>query len=401
MNISRIPLTLPSVVVAGHICLDIIPGMGSQMAGSFWKNFQPGHLLEVGAATMSAGGPVSNTGLALHRLGIPTRLICKTGVDAYGTVIRHLVEAEGPDLSKYILADPDVSTSYSLIISPLDVDRIILHNPGANHSFNADDIDYELVSQSALIHFGYPPVMRKMYENKGQGLVDLYRRAKRTGITTSLDMSYPDPATEGGQADWVGILKAALPYVDIFLPSVEELLFMLRRSDYEAMALNGSLLDQVTPAMLGNLSDELLALGVRLAVIKLGKRGLYLRSAGKDSLEEMGRACPSNLEAWSDKEIWTPGFRVQVAGTTGAGDTTIAGFLSALLRGMGPEESVVAAVAVGACNVEAPDALSGLRTWEETIQRIEDGWEHLPLQLDDPDWRKDERSQLWHRSHNP
>jgi sugar/nucleoside kinase (ribokinase family) len=229
-------------------------------------------------------------------------------------------------------------------------------------------------------------------------LVDLFRRAKQTGVTTSLDMCYPDPATEGGQADWAIILKSTLPYVDIFLPSIEEILFMLRRSDYEAMGATESRLSQVTPALLHNLSDELLSLGVRLAVIKLGDRGLYLRTAGKHSLEEMGRASPTNLEAWSDKEFWAPCFQVRVAGTTGAGDATIAGFLSALLRGLGPEDSVIAAVAVGACDVEAPDALSGLRSWEETIQRIRSGWERLPLILDDPAWQKDEIHQIWCRA---
>lgn len=349
---------------------------------------------------MTAGGLVANSGLALHRLGIPTRLICKTGVDAFGTIIRRLVDSESPGLSAGILADADVSTSYSLILSPLDVDRIILHNPGANHSFNVNDIDFDMVSQSALFHFGYPPVMRKMYENNGLGLVDLFRRAKRTGVTTSLDMCYPDPATEGGQADWVTILKAVLPYVDIFMPSIEELIFMLRRSDYEAMSLSGSLLDQINPALLHNLSDELLSMGARLAVIKLGERGLYLRTAGKHNLEEMGRTHPANLEAWSDKEFWTPCFRVRVVGTTGAGDTTIAGFLSALLRGLSPEETVIAAVAVGACNVEAPDATSGVRSWEETLQRISSGWERLPLDLDDPAWQKDEVHKLWYRTLN-
>jgi sugar/nucleoside kinase (ribokinase family) len=333
-------------------------------------------------------------------LGIPTRLICKTGTDAFGSIIRNIVESVNPDLSAVMIEDAQVSTSYSLIISPLDVDRIFLHHPGANHAFSADDIDYDLVSQSALFHFGYPPIMRKMYANHGQGLVELFQRAKQTGVTTSLDMCYPDPASEGGQADWVAILKATLPYVDIFLPSIEELLFMLRRSDYEAMTRSGALLNQVTPALLHNLGDELLCMGVDMAVIKLGERGLYLRTAEKQLLAGMGRAGPSDLEAWSDKEFWTPCFRVRVAGTTGAGDTTIAGFLSALLRGLNPEESVIAAVAVGACNVEAPDALSGLRSWEETIQRVHSGWERLPLSLDDPAWQRDEILQLWYSTLN-
>ena len=69
-----------------------------------------------------------------------------------------------------------------------------------------------------------------------------------------------------------------------------------------------------------------------------------------------------------------PCFKVEVVGTVGSGDCTIAGFLSALLRDFAPAEAARMAVAVGACNVEAADTLSGVRTWEETIERIATGW---------------------------
>ncbi|MGD0173517.1 MAG: hypothetical protein ABSC61_03645 [Anaerolineales bacterium] len=68
-----------SAVVAGHICLDIIPAMPAIPPGGFKEPFLPGYLLEVGAAALSPGGAVSNTGLALRRLGIPAQLICKPG----------------------------------------------------------------------------------------------------------------------------------------------------------------------------------------------------------------------------------------------------------------------------------------------------------------------------------
>ena len=384
-------------VVAGHICLDIIPGMQSFPQDGFQEAFQPGRLIEVGAAALSTGGPVSNTGLALHRLGIPTQLICKVGADAFGRIVRELINSYDPHLSEGIRVDPQTTTSYSIIVSPPDVDRIVLNNPAANDTFSADDVDYQLVSRVALFHFGYPPLMRKMYIQKGQGLVDLFQRVKQTGATASLDMCYPDRSGEGGQADWVSILKATLPWVDIFMPSIEELLLMLHRRDFERLSARGSLLDQVTPTLLHSLSDELLDMGVPLVVIKLGERGLYLRTAGPKKIEKIGRAAPTDPAAWAEKELWAPCFRVRVAGTTGAGDATIAGFLSAMFRDLSPELAVTAAVGVGACNVEAADALSGLRKWDVTLDRIRAGWGRLPLHLEDPAWSWNQADQLWRR----
>ncbi|MEW5868404.1 MAG: carbohydrate kinase family protein [Chloroflexota bacterium] len=384
-----------SAVVAGHICLDVIPDMRALPKGSFLETFRPGRLIETSAPILCTGGPVSNTGLALHRLGVSTRLIGKVGQDPFGQVVCSLVEAYGSGLAAGMVVDPQASTSYSLIISPPGVDRIFLHSPGANHAFGSADIDYDLVRQAALFHFGYPPIMRQMYQDGGRQLVALLRRARQTGVTTSLDMCYPDPASEGGRADWRAILQACLPYVDVFLPSFEELLFMLRRSTYEAFALQGGVLERATPALLHDLSDELLGLGVRLVVIKLGERGLYLRCAGGPALSGMGRACPQDLSAWVERELWAPCFQVQVVGTTGAGDATIAGFLAALLRGLGPEEAATLAVAVGACNVEAADALSGLRSWEETLARVRSGWARLPLRLESSGWEWDAANGVW------
>jgi sugar/nucleoside kinase (ribokinase family) len=48
--------------------------------------------------------------------------------------------------------------------------------------------------------------------------------------------------------------------------------------------------------------------------------------------------------------------------------------LAALLRDVPPERALAIAAAVGACNVEAADALSGVRSWEETLARIDAGW---------------------------
>jgi hypothetical protein len=54
-------------------------------------------------------------------------------------------------------------------------------------------------------------------------------------------------------------------------------------------------------------------------------------------------------------------------------------------------------VAVGACNVEAADALGGIRTWEETLARIASGWPRRQMELDpSTGWQEDQASGLWH-----
>ena len=131
--------------------------------------------------------------------------------------------------------------------------------------------------------------------------------------------------------------------------------------------------------------------------LKLGDRGCYLRTAGKPALAAMGRGRPADLSAWANRELWSPCFQADVVCTVGSGDTTIAGFLTALLRGLPPGPAVTAAVAVGACSVEAPDAVTGIRPWDETLRRVAGGWPRHRMNLEAPGWGFDDANGLWCR----
>ena len=385
-------------VVAGHICLDVIPDLSATSQDGFEQRFRPGHLVEVGPAAIATGGAVSNTGLALHKLGIPTRLMGKVGDDLLGQAVRQVVARYGGDLVDGMVIDGAASTSYTIIVDPPGVDRAFLHFPGANDTFGAADVRYDVVAEARLFHFGYPPLLRQTFQDGGAQLVDIFRRVKDLGVTTSLDMTFPDPSSEAGHADWVSILRAVMSSEDVFLPSIEEILFMLRRETYEelAQAADGdTFLETITPALLADVASELLSMGGTVVGFKLGNRGLYVRTAHEAAIESLGAARPSDASGWAKRELWAPCFRVDVVGTTGAGDAAIAGFLAGLLRDLSPEEALTAAVAVGACNVETADAVTGVRPWDEMWRRVKDGWARRPLYLDALGWRFDEYHQMW------
>jgi sugar/nucleoside kinase (ribokinase family) len=386
------------VIVAGHICLDIIPRFTVDAGRELEAYLAPGRLSEVGPAALSTGGAVSNTGLSLHRLGVDTRLMGKTGDDLFGHAILDIVRGYGSELAEGMLIVPGETSSYTVVINPPHIDRMFLHCAGANHTFGASDVRYDVLERARLFHLGYPPLLGRLYADGGKELVEVCRRAKETGVTTSLDMTMPDPAGPSGQVDWAAIVRRCMPMVDLFLPSAEEWLFMIDRPRFDRLSEQagpGGMLDALTVGEIRELGQAALGLGAQIVVLKLGERGVYLRS--REAFRDLGRGAPADLAAWRDRELWAPCFIPdELVGTTGAGDATIAGFLAAMLRGASPERALVIAAAAGACNVEAADALSGVRSWEETIARIDAGWRTAPMDL--PGWKLDEAHGVWRPS---
>ena len=341
------------VVVAGHACLDLIPELARGV------ELQLGRLSEIGPVRFAPGGAVPNVGLALATLGTAARLVGRVGDDAFGEILLGLLEHRLPSGALAFERVQGESTSYSIVLSPPGGDRLLLHHAGCNDRIDARAFGAAF-TDARLLYFGYPPAMRSTYENSGAALADLFERAKAAGVTTALDMSLPDPASDAGRQDWTAFLRRVLRHVDVFLPSWEEVLFMLDRERFFAGA-------QPTPAVLQDLSGFLLRLGSGVVGIKLGSRGMYLRTGGEGRLQALGRAAPSDSASWADRELWAPVFSVEVAGTTGSGDATVAGYLAALLRDLPPEEALRKAVAAGGHCVgdgcdERPPFVGGNRT---------------------------------------
>lgn len=364
------------IIAAGHICLDITPVFDSdRKVCDISDILSPGRLVNVHAAKISTGGSVANTGLALKMLGNNVRLLGKVGDDEFGAIVRSIAAKHG---AGGLLVDKNSTTSYSVVLAVPGLDRMFLHDPGANDSFCADDIPDSELKDCTLFHFGYPPIMRRMFVNGGEELAGIFRRVSQMGIATSLDTAAIDPDSEAGHADWEAILKNALPYVDFFEPSFEELCFMLDRKKYDSFAASGAdmLVGLDVARDVAPLGRRCIELGAKAVLIKCGSAGMYYKTADEKTVSKVGERLGLDETMWADKEGFVPCFKPEkVLSATGAGDTSIAAFLTAVMLDKSPHECAVLAAAEGACAVTSYDALGGLKTIDELEAKIASGWE--------------------------
>lgn len=370
------------VICAGHICMDITPVFPEKKMGRLTDILQPGKLLQVGAADIHTGGSVANTGLAMKLLGADVSLMGKIGGDAFGDIVMGIVSRYGAGAD--MIRDPEESTSYSVVIAVPGTDRIFLHNPGANNAFYAADIPEERLCEATHFHFGYPTLMASMYRNEGAELTKIMKRAHDAGCSTSLDLAAVDPDTEAGCADWKGILSRTLPYVDFFVPSFEELCYMLDRNRYDELqerAAGGDICDVLDLNKdIRPVADQCMEMGAKVLLLKCGAPGMYLRTAQEEKLQSVSKRNGLDAVLWSDRDQFERSYRPdRILSGTGAGDTSIAAFLTAMLDGESPDMCLHLAAATGASCVAAVDALSGLKPLDELRERIAAGWEKTNL----------------------
>ena len=373
--------TYGKAVVAGHICLDIMPELLNEEGIQIQEILSPGALIQTGNADIHVGGCVANTGLGMKILGADVTLVGKIGADDFGNIVKG-------QLTQYASADnmivsADASTSYSIVLAPKGIDRMFLHHPGANHTFSYDDLDFAEIAKVDLFHFGYPPIMRNMYVNNGKELVRIFQKVHKSGVLTSLDLAAIDPSSEAAQQNWEEILRQVLPYVDFFVPSIEELCMMIAPETYAKWLerANGSdvtgilYLSDILP-----LAEKLRSMGARNFLIKCGAPGLYYDMANAEVQQELEEKSGLSFLNWAGKsgfeKSYTPD---QVLSGTGAGDTTIAAFLSALLQGYDLETCLYLASATGASCVAAYDALSGIKPFAEQLEHMKNGWKKQDL----------------------
>lgn len=282
-----------------------------------------GKLLLLDNLSLHAGGSAVNTAIALSKLGIRSGVMGKMGRDGFSNFILKELKKNNVD-TKGIVRDKKALTSCSIVLVDPDGERSFMQYLGANAQFSLKDVDLSLLKGTKVLHIAGALLL---FGFDGQPAALLLKKAKKMGLTTSLDIVWD------ARERWMRLLKPCLPYVDIFLPDVEEARMLTGKKGPREIA------------------DILISHGVKIVGLTLGKDGCYLKD--------------------KDKEMFIPSFKARVVDSTGAGDSFAAGFLAGYLKGWELEKIGQLANCVGAMCVKVIGATGGIETLEEAERMIE------------------------------
>jgi sugar/nucleoside kinase (ribokinase family) len=293
MNPVQNPARIFDVLVAGELNIDLIfnkieifPETGKEvLAGQM--------ILALGSSSAIFASNLSSMGSGVAFAGM-------VGNDIFGEFVLKSLGEKRVD-TRFVMKSPGLSTGATVVMNQVE-DRAMLTYPGAMTEWLANDISDEMLASAGHLHVSsvfLQPGLR-------QGIVGLMQRAKISGMTTSLDTQW-DP-----EEKWMLPLEELLPFVDVFLPNMQEFLNLSHSRSLEE-------------------GIEKLASLLNILVVKDGSNGASLWHKG-------------NL-------LNRPAFRnPHLADCIGAGDSFDAGFICRYIQGEPMEDCLRFATLMGAIN---------------------------------------------------
>jgi sugar/nucleoside kinase (ribokinase family) len=236
----------------------------------------------------------------LSSLGNKVAFSSCIGSDPFGEICIQRLGASGVDMSRVRrLAG---KTTGLTIILPQRQQRFILTYPGTMYDLSDKDLDLRYVFDARHFHVSSYFLQKAIRPR----LIDIFRKAKEAGLTTSLDTN-DDPEDR-----WPADVQLLLKYVDILLPNEREACKLAQVDDVSRAA---DILSQKVPTL----------------VIKRGSQGAMAR-VGKEKYS----AYPPVVDATD---------------VVGAGDSFDAGFVHQFIRGAKIEDCLKFANIAGALSV--------------------------------------------------
>ena len=155
----------------------------------------------------------------LSTLGVSVNYCGCIGNDDFGEKIINDLHAKNVNTIN-IIRSKTAGTGITVAFN-FNQNRAMVTYPGAMNELSENDITDAMLKNAKHLHVSSVFIQPALKP----GLTNLFKRAKQFGLTTSLDPQW-DPA-EQWDCDW----KNLLPYVDVFLPNIEELKNITQKSN--------------------------------------------------------------------------------------------------------------------------------------------------------------------------
>jgi 5-dehydro-2-deoxygluconokinase len=290
-------------------------------------------LAEVQTFAKSLGGSATNVAVAAARLGHRAAVVTKVGDDGFGPYVRAALEEFGVD-SRWVGTDSHLRTplAFCEIFPPDDFPLLFYREPKApDMTIEVEDLDLEAISAVPLFW-----VTGTGLSEEPSRSTTLSTLAERSGGITVIDLDYR-PMLWESEEETKHWYREALQHVTVAVGNQEEVKMAVGTDDpLEA-------------------SEALLDLGLQLAIVKQGPRGVLARTAGGVAEE--------------------PPIEVEIVNGLGAGDAFGGALCHALLSGWGPERTIRFANAAGAIvasRLACADAMPTVDEVEGLLRRTSD-----------------------------
>ena len=274
---------------------------------------------------LTVAGTAAGTSVDLAKLGASVLAMGAVGEDAAGDFIVDTMGRYGIDTSG-LTRKSGVQTSATMLPIRPNGERPALHVLGANAQLTEDDVDLDAIRGARHLHFGGTYLMPKL---DGEPTARILRAAKAHGVTTTLDLIAID------RPDLLDVLAPALPYVDYFMPGLDEARMICGLTDRQ------------------DVIRFFLDRGVGYTVFKMGAEGSSI--AGRDL----------------DGEIRIAAFETSVVDSTGCGDAYCAGFIVGLLQGWDVARAGRLGTAAAALVITGLGSDAGIVDLAQTIRFME------------------------------
>ena len=292
-----------------------------------------GMLVPISSVSRAVGGSVCNSGIDLKTLdpSVEVKAVGCVGADDKGDFVIETLSAHGLDVAGISRVKGVPTTFTDVMTVQATGERTFFNLHGADSRLLPDDVDPATLG-CEIFHFGYLLLLDGMDaadDEYGTQAARLLAKVQAAGIKTSIDI-----VSEQSER-FARVVRPALKYCDYVIINEVE----------------GALATGAPKDDLKAICEGLFKLGVRERVtvhcpdvgVSMGKGGDYT-------------VVPS-LKLPSG---W-------IKGSVGAGDAFCAGMLYALLKEMDPETGLRLASCAAACNLAAPDSISGAKTLEATL----------------------------------